>query len=43
MGEMRNAYKTSVGKREKQFNRPRRRWEDNIEVGSKVIECKCMN
>jgi len=32
MGEMRNAYKTLIGKpkEKRQVGRPRRRWEDNI-------------
>jgi hypothetical protein len=34
VGEMRNAYKTLVGKREgkKPLGRPRHRWEDNIRI-----------
>jgi hypothetical protein len=34
MGEIRNAYKTLVGKPEgkRPLGRPRRRWEDNIRM-----------
>jgi hypothetical protein len=34
IGELRNAYKTLVGKPEgeRQLRRPRRRWEDNIRM-----------
>jgi hypothetical protein len=41
-GEMRNAYKTLVGKpeRKRPFGRPRRRWEDNIKADLKEIGWK---
>jgi len=34
MGQMRNVYKISVGKRERKrpLGRTRRRWEDNIKI-----------
>jgi hypothetical protein len=39
MGEMRNAYKTLVGKPEgkRPFGRPSRRWEDNIKTDLREI------
>jgi hypothetical protein len=42
MGEMRNAYPILPGKPEgkRQLGRRRRRWDDNIEVDLKEIECK---
>jgi hypothetical protein len=39
MGDMRNAYKLSVGKREwkRPLGRPRRRWERNFRTDLKEI------
>jgi hypothetical protein len=37
MGEMRNVYKTLVGKGMRPFGRPRRRWEDNIPMDLRKI------
>jgi hypothetical protein len=39
MGEMRNAYKTLVGKpdRKRPFRRPRLRWDDNIRMDLKEL------
>jgi hypothetical protein len=49
MGEMRNTYKTLVGKNEEKIplGRPRRRWEDDIrmnlrEVGWEVVDWMLM-
>jgi hypothetical protein len=39
MGEMRNEYKSLVGKHERKrpLGRPRSRWEDNIKMDIRVI------
>jgi hypothetical protein len=41
MGQMNNAYKILVGKGDNRrpLGRPRRRWEDNIKIDFKEIEC----
>jgi hypothetical protein len=45
VGEMRNTYKTLVGKLEgkRQFGRPRHRWEDNIRMYSREIRWEFMD
>jgi hypothetical protein len=45
MGEMRNAYNSLVGKPEgnRQFGRPRCRWEDNIRMDLQEIGWEGMN
>jgi hypothetical protein len=45
MEEMRNAYKSSVLKPERKISheRPRRRWEEYIEMDSRVTECEGVN
>jgi hypothetical protein len=42
MGEMRNAYKTLVGKPQSKrpLGRPRHGWEDNIKMNLREIECE---
>jgi hypothetical protein len=41
MGEMRNAYKILVGKRERQLERPRRGWENNkIDLKKREMGCR---
>lgn len=44
IGYMRNAYKVSVGKPEgkRTFRKPRYRWEYNIEIDVREIECDDM-
>jgi hypothetical protein len=44
-GEKRNAYRIFVGKREGQrpLRRYRHRWECNIKVDLREIECVCMD
>jgi hypothetical protein len=44
-GEIRNAYKIFVEKpeRKRPLGRPRRRWEDNIEIDPKGIGCEDMD
>jgi hypothetical protein len=45
VGEMRNAYKTSVGKpeRNRPLGRSKRRWENYIKMDLKEIECDGVN
>jgi len=41
MGERRGVYRVLVGKHERKwsFGRPRRRWEDNIEMDLQEVGC----
>jgi hypothetical protein len=43
MGEGRGVYRVLVGKPEgkRTLGRPRRRWEDNIRMDLKEVECGC--
>ena len=45
MGETRGVYRVLVGKPEgkRPFGRPRRRWEDNIEMDLQEVGCRGMN
>ena len=45
IGERRGVYVVLVGKLEgkKPLGRPRRRWEDNINMVLQEVECGCMN
>ena len=45
MGEGRGAYRVLVGKPEgrRPLGRPRRRWEDNIRMGLREVECGCVD
>ena len=44
MGEGRGVYRVLVGKPEgrRQLGKPRRRWEDNIMMDLRVVECGCV-
>jgi hypothetical protein len=45
MGEGRVVYRVLVGKPEERrpMGRPRRRWEDNIRMDLRKVECGCVN
>jgi len=45
MGERRDVYRVSVGKRDRTrpLGRPRRRWEDNIKMDVQEMKCGCMD
>ena len=45
MGKVRFAYRVLVGKPEEKrpLGRPRRRWEDNIKMDLKEVECRVMD
>jgi hypothetical protein len=45
MGEGRGVYRVLVGKREgrRSLERPRRRWEDNIRMDLREVECGCVD
>jgi hypothetical protein len=45
MGQMRNAYKSFVGKLEgkRPFGRPKRRWEDNVKMNLREIRFEGMD
>ena len=45
MGEGRGVYRVLVGKPEERrpLGRPRRRWEDNIRMDLREVECRCVD
>jgi hypothetical protein len=45
MGEGRGVYRVLVGKPEgrRLLGRPRRRWEDNIRMDLREVECECVD
>jgi hypothetical protein len=45
MGEGRGVYRVLVGKPERRrpLGRPRRRWEDNIRMDFREVECGCVD